>query len=39
MCFGSEALASYISGEAKETVKVFGFSSPLWKRGAGGILL
>ena len=36
MFFGSEALASYNLGEAKETVKVFGFSPPsLEKRGWG----
>jgi len=33
---GNEALASYITGAAKETVKALGFSPPLWKRGGGG---
>jgi len=29
-------LASPETYEAKEAVKAFGFSSPLWKRGVGG---
>jgi len=33
---GNEALASYVSSEAKKAVKVLAFSSPLWKRGVGG---
>jgi len=35
---GNEALASYITGAAKETVKALGFSPPpLWKRGVGEV--